>query len=167
MTNELSTIQRAIIAECDALKEMLLEKNKAYGNSAMDPVRIFSKASKREQILVRLDDKLSRLARGTMSQEDVVQDLLGYLILLRIGDKEEKPEPLPVEDVARGSTGIGSTVPLDFDLIQPCDAWARASVGVRVAMTPPVGCPSSMAVRETVTLFSGETETIRFMGGPF
>lgn len=75
----------ALIAqECDALKAMLLEKNKAYGNSALDPVRIMSRASPVEQILVRIDDKLSRLVRGSASGEDVEQDLSGYLILLRI-----------------------------------------------------------------------------------
>lgn len=73
-----------ISAECDALKELLLEKNRAYGNSVLEPVRIFSKASPEEQLRVRLDDKLSRLVRGKAAGEDVVQDLLGYLIMLRI-----------------------------------------------------------------------------------
>lgn len=39
---------------------MLLAKNAAYGNSALEPVRIFSKADPTEQIRVRIDDKLSR-----------------------------------------------------------------------------------------------------------
>lgn len=76
--------QADIVAECDALKEMLLEKNRAYGDSALDPVRIFSKADPVEQILVRIDDKLSRLKRGHAAGEDVERDLLGYLVLLRI-----------------------------------------------------------------------------------
>lgn len=71
-------------AECNALANMLIEKNHAYGNSALSPVRIFSKSSIEEQLLVRIDDKLSRLARGNNAGEDVVFDLLGYLILLRI-----------------------------------------------------------------------------------
>ena len=78
-----------IAEECDALKAMLLEKNKAYGSSALAPVRIFSKADTVEQIRVRLDDKLSRLMRGSAAGEDVVKDLLGYLILLRIATKEQ------------------------------------------------------------------------------
>lgn len=81
---ELTPAQRAIAEECDRLKALLIEKNRAYGNSALDPVRVFSKASPEEQILVRIDDKLSRLARGSAAGEDVVQDLLGYLILLRV-----------------------------------------------------------------------------------
>lgn len=77
----------AIVAECDQLKRMLLAKNHAYGDSAIRPVRVFSKASAVEQILVRIDDKLSRLSRGEAAGEDVIQDLLGYLILLRIARK--------------------------------------------------------------------------------
>lgn len=77
----------AIAEECDALKALLLEKNAAYGNSALDPVRIFSRADSAEQIRVRIDDKLSRLSRGAAAGEDVVRDLLGYLILLRIAER--------------------------------------------------------------------------------
>jgi hypothetical protein len=76
-----------ISEECDRLKDMLLAKNAAYGSSALDPVRIFSKSSPVEQILVRIDDKLSRLARGTAAGEDVEIDLCGYLILLRVARK--------------------------------------------------------------------------------
>lgn len=62
----------------------LVRKNAAYGDSALDPVRIFSRASTEEQILVRLDDKLSRLKRGSAAGEDVILDLAGYLILLMV-----------------------------------------------------------------------------------
>ena len=67
------------------LAEMLISKNAKYGNSALEPKRIFSKASPVEQILVRLDDKLSRLANDAENEdEDIVADLLGYLVLLKI-----------------------------------------------------------------------------------
>lgn len=71
----------------DEIKDMLLAKNAAYGNSALDPVRIFSRASPEEQILVRIDDKLSRLSRGKPDNEDAVLDLLGYLVLLLVARK--------------------------------------------------------------------------------
>lgn len=77
-------------AETEALAELLIQKNRAYGNSALDPVRIFSKADPAEQIRVRIDDKLSRLGRGAEAGEDVIQDLLGYLILLRIAKRREQ-----------------------------------------------------------------------------
>lgn len=76
--------QKAIAEVCDEVREMLLAKNRAYGNSALEPLRVFSKATTEEQILVRLDDKLSRLARGAAAGEDVVLDLIGYLVLLRV-----------------------------------------------------------------------------------
>lgn len=79
-----ATTANAITRECDELRDMLIAKNRAYGDSALDPVRIFSHASAEEQILVRLDDKISRLARGSDAGEDVTLDLLGYLVLLRI-----------------------------------------------------------------------------------
>lgn len=78
----------AVRDETDAIARILIEKNKAYGNSALDPVRIFSDASPEEQLLVRIDDKLSRLQRGTdYADEDTVTDLIGYLILLKIARK--------------------------------------------------------------------------------
>ena len=61
--------------------ELLLAKNDAYGNSALDPVRIFSRADPIEQLNVRLDDKLSRLARGDAAGKGVEWDILGYLLL--------------------------------------------------------------------------------------
>jgi len=75
---------------CDAVKEMLLEKNKKYGDSALNPARIFSKCDAVEQILVRIDDKLSRIQKGVgllAQDEDVLMDLMGYLVLLKIALK--------------------------------------------------------------------------------
>lgn len=80
----LDEVRRLIVEECDALRDLLLAKNEAYGNSALDPVRIFSRANVVEQLLVRLDDKLSRLKRGSAAGEDVERDINGYLMLLRI-----------------------------------------------------------------------------------
>lgn len=79
-------VQKMIVEECDKIKNLLLEKNKAYGNSAIEPLRIFSKLDNIEQIKVRIDDKLSRISKGskTSIQEDTEQDLIGYLVLLRI-----------------------------------------------------------------------------------
>ena len=71
-------------AVADDAVAMLIEKNAAYGNSALDPVRVFSRAPVVEQLLVRIDDKLSRLARGSAAGEDVERDLLGYLLILRV-----------------------------------------------------------------------------------
>jgi len=76
-----------IRTECALVLDMLLAKNAAYGDSALNPVRIFSRADPVEQIRVRIDDKLSRMARGAAAGEDVVLDLIGYLVLLRIAGR--------------------------------------------------------------------------------
>ena len=73
----------------EEIREMLLAKNKAYGNSALDPVRVFSTADTSEQLRVRLDDKISRIVRGHSAGEDVATDLLGYLIILKIAEAIE------------------------------------------------------------------------------
>lgn len=67
------------------ITSMLIDKNMAYGDSALDPVRIFSKSNPIEQLLVRIDDKLSRFARGTdYPGDNDIDDLIGYLVLLKI-----------------------------------------------------------------------------------
>lgn len=81
---DITSTQRVIAEECDAIKELLLSKNRAYGDSAIRPIRVMSRADPEEQIRVRIDDKLSRLARGDAAGEDVELDLIGYLVLLRV-----------------------------------------------------------------------------------
>ena len=78
------TISELIDVECQNLAEMLKAKNRAYGNSFADPVRIFSRVSPEEGLRIRIDDKLSRIARGNDAGEDTILDLVGYLILLRV-----------------------------------------------------------------------------------
>lgn len=77
--------EKEITEACDQIKQMLLEKNRKYGDSVLNPIRIFSKADTQEQIKVRLDDKINRLKNQQDDEdEDVVDDLIGYLILLKI-----------------------------------------------------------------------------------
>ena len=76
-----------IAAICNDIRDLLLVKNRAYGNSALNPIRIFSKADAKEQILVRIDDKLNMIKQGNDildKDEEVIQDLIGYLILLKV-----------------------------------------------------------------------------------
>lgn len=72
---------------CDSIKTLLIDKNNRYGDAALNPTRIFSKADSIEQLLVRIDDKLNRIQKGDgllETDEDVVVDLIGYLVLLKI-----------------------------------------------------------------------------------
>lgn len=88
----MSDFETEVRRELSLIGDLLIRKNAAYGDSALCPVRIFSKADTLEQIRVRIDDKLSRLARGSAAGEDVEEDLLGYLILLRVARKRQYGE---------------------------------------------------------------------------
>lgn len=79
-------VSQPIADACDKIKTLLLEKNRKYGNSALSPKRIFSKSCATEQLKVRIDDKLSRIANTGLdgADEDTLQDLIGYLILLMV-----------------------------------------------------------------------------------
>ena len=73
------------------LEDLLVAKNEAYGNAALDPVNIFSKSTAVEQIKVRIDDKLSRLYHGKeYGDEDTITDLLGYIVLLKVAEREDQ-----------------------------------------------------------------------------
>jgi len=87
------TTQNIIANVCDNIKNMLINKNKSYGDSALDPIRIFSKANSDEQIKIRIDDKLSRISRGSEFYGDNdLDDLIGYLILLKVSKVYNKEE---------------------------------------------------------------------------
>ena len=78
---------------CDDIKDLLIDKNRKYGDSALKPCRVFSEASASEQLLVRIDDKLNRIMKGAgllATDEDVVNDLIGYLVLLKISMAKDK-----------------------------------------------------------------------------
>jgi hypothetical protein len=87
--------QADISLVCNEIKELLLEKNRKYGDSALTPSRIFSKADAIEQLLVRIDDKLNRIQKGAgllATDEDIIQDLIGYLVLLKIAIERNNNE---------------------------------------------------------------------------
>jgi hypothetical protein len=72
---------------CHEIAHMLIEKNISYGNSALEPARIFSTADSKEQLKVRIDDKLNRVRnnKGFAGDNDI-DDLIGYLILNKIAN---------------------------------------------------------------------------------
>jgi hypothetical protein len=73
------------------IEKMLIEKNRAYGDSALEPVRVFSKNNNIEQLYVRIDDKLSRIQRGhEYPGDDTIFDLIGYLVLLLIAKERNE-----------------------------------------------------------------------------
>jgi hypothetical protein len=72
----------------EQIQKMLIDKNRKYGNSALEPIGVFSQLSAKEGLLIRIDDKLKRIKNGSLRKddEDVVNDLIGYLVLLKISD---------------------------------------------------------------------------------
>lgn len=74
------------------ITEMLIAKNQKYGNSAIEPLGIFSELTPEEGLKVRIDDKLKRIKNGSLDKddEDVINDLIGYLVLLKILQKDQK-----------------------------------------------------------------------------
>lgn len=86
----LTPFEKSVHRVTSKIADLLIAKNKAYGDSALNPVRIFSKASRIEQLNVRIDDKISRIQRGTdYGDEDTVRDLIGYLVLRLIAEESE------------------------------------------------------------------------------
>lgn len=79
------TVQDKITMTCDGLARLLVAKNTRYGNSALEPMRVFSRADPADGILVRLDDKLSRIKyasnEGNLLRKNDIADMIGYLIL--------------------------------------------------------------------------------------
>ena len=81
----------------DAMKDLLLYKNQKYGDSAINPKKIFYKGDSTNSILIRLDDKLGRVMSNTEEKPRIndVADIIGYctLLLISIG--------VTAEDIAK------------------------------------------------------------------
>lgn len=71
----------SISETCSALARFLQAKNKNYGDSARNPMRVFSKADSLDGMLVRMDDKLSRIKNSSKLKRNDCIDLMGYLML--------------------------------------------------------------------------------------
>lgn len=69
---------------CDSVAFFLRKKNARYGNSALEPIRVFSKSDSEDQLLNRIDDKLSRIKNSEELRKNDVVDLMGYLVLICI-----------------------------------------------------------------------------------
>ena len=77
-------MRMAIREICDEVREVLLEKNRMYGDSLANPVNVFHKGSTLDGINARIDDKLARIRSAqTDDAEDAELDLIGYLIMKR------------------------------------------------------------------------------------
>lgn len=88
-TNSFTESQKSIAEIMEATKDLLLYKNKMYGDSALKPIGIFTKHIKTvpentASILVRLDDKLGRVKNAPVLRINDVSDIIGYCTLLLV-----------------------------------------------------------------------------------
>ena len=79
---------------CESMKNLLIQKNRDYGDSATNPSNVFSDGSPIESLCARIDDKLMRIQNKGINDktEDTISDLIGYLILLKVAMLKEKNE---------------------------------------------------------------------------
>ena len=66
--------------------DLILYKNRKYGDSAINPKKIFYKGDSTNSILIRLDDKIGRVMSSTEEKPRVndVADIIGYCTLLLV-----------------------------------------------------------------------------------
>lgn len=77
--------QHNIAQVFDSMKNLVIEKNRRYGDAAISPINIFSKLDAGEGVKVRIDDKISRIMyNGCDLRKNDVADLIGYLALLAV-----------------------------------------------------------------------------------
>jgi hypothetical protein len=77
---------------CNEIRSTLKKKNKSYGNSALNPINVFSKGNAQDGLSARIDDKLSRIKNNKTNvyNENDVLDLIGYLILFQLSLREKE-----------------------------------------------------------------------------
>lgn len=88
------TTAELIIFECEALKNLLLTKNAAYGDAVHQPGPLFD-VDPVVGIQARINDKLRRIQNKGLTEltEDSLQDLIGYLVHLRIALLRKQRSP--------------------------------------------------------------------------
>lgn len=84
--------EKLIEKVCEDVKNLLLQKNRDYGDSALNPSGVFSKGDVFESLGSRIDDKLMRIQNVGVNDEteDTISDLIGYLILYKVAMIMEK-----------------------------------------------------------------------------
>lgn len=81
-----------------SMNELLLEKNKRYGDAALTPANIFSKLDSGGSIRVRLDDKIKRIQNSDELRVNDICDIIGYLTLLLVSMGTKKEDILELID---------------------------------------------------------------------
>jgi hypothetical protein len=120
-----------IIEVTNSVRDLLLQKNAAYGDSALKPSNIFARGSAVENIACRIDDKLMRIKNKGLNDatEDTLQDLIGYLILLKIAIEDERAQPTNNNLSERNTNGYPNVHNGSFSAPKNLDWWETPTVG--------------------------------------
>ena len=88
----MKTTEQLIEEMCESMKNLLIKKNRDYGDSATNPSTVFPSRSPVDSLCARINDKLMRIQNKGINDktEDTVSDLIGYLILLKVALQKEK-----------------------------------------------------------------------------
>lgn len=86
----ISSFEQNVRRILEGVADTVVQKNLAYGNSALNPIRVFSRTDRMEQLYTRLDDKLSRVQKGhEYPGDDTIRDIIGYCTLILIAREGE------------------------------------------------------------------------------
>ena len=120
-----------ITRTANAVRDLLLDKNATYGDSALKPSNIFARGSAVENIACRIDDKLMRIKNKGLNDatEDTLQDLIGYLILLKIAIEDERAQPTNNNLSERNTNGYPNVHNSSFSAPKNLDWWETPAVG--------------------------------------
>ena len=83
----ITTFEKNLNSILNSISKFLKEKNKRYGNSALEPSNMFFKGNSEEGLRIRIDDKLKRIKNSDVLRKNDIVDLIGYLIILCITKK--------------------------------------------------------------------------------
>ena len=116
--------EKLIEKVCEDVKNLLIKKNRDYGDSALNPSSVFSKGDVFESLGSRIDDKLMRIQNVGVNDEteDTISDLIGYLVLYKVAliiekDEEYNSEKEIIENggyVTINGRTMGTVDDLDF-----------------------------------------------------
>lgn len=119
---------QAAIDVLTRVQDILVVKSSYYGDSIGNAMLSLSNATPEMKLIVRIEDKLSRIARGTGDNTDAWIDLIGYAALLLAVRTPVVPTPddaIPDDLGHIGDHGEESVQYLrccEGEL--PCTAWA-------------------------------------------
>lgn len=83
----ITTFEKNLNSILNSIGKFLKEKNKRYGNSALELSNMFFKGNSEEGLRIRIDDKLKRIKNSDVLRKNDIVDLIGYLIILCITKK--------------------------------------------------------------------------------